>query len=49
MMTITEGFSRAMKTEIERKVAARPVIDYVPGTPRRNKHKENTVGDRRAA
>jgi hypothetical protein len=46
---MAESFSRAMKAEIERKVAARVVVDYVPGTHRRDERRTNTAGGSRAA
>ncbi|MFZ0492213.1 MAG: hypothetical protein WAM81_03325 [Acidimicrobiia bacterium] len=49
MMSMAESYSRAMKAEIERKVAAQVVIDYVPGTHRRDERKVKTAGGRRAA
>ena len=49
MMSMAESYSRAMAAEVERKVAARMVADYVPGTHRRDERKVDTTGGRRAA
>jgi hypothetical protein len=49
MMSMAEGYSRAMKAEIERKVTARVSIEYVPATQRSDEHRTDTKGGRRAA
>ena len=49
MMSMAESYSRAMAAEVERKVEARMVTDYVPGTHRRVEQRADTTGDRRAA
>jgi hypothetical protein len=49
MMSMAQSYSRAKQAEIERKVAARTVIDYVPGTRHGDEHQAEKAGGRRAA
>jgi hypothetical protein len=49
MMSMAEGFSKAMQKQVERDVAARVVADYVPASCRRSLNKSGTKREQRAA